>query len=356
MTTAPDLTPRHVSRGIVAHPLGVSCTVTGTGTRTGTRDSRPGRSLNDWRVMAGLRRAAEHGATFLDTSDSFGGGHSERLIGRFLRDYPEGHFRLSSKVGRIRGSAPHPYAGRHIHHQLEQCLENLYVEYVDVYTLESLDFGPDDRYLGSAIDQMRALRDVGHIRTIGLRLPHPGYGASPAVRAAQARRFVYLFEQIKPDVIWTVFNALLPAVPLGGENAFAFAARHGAGLVLAGPLAHGLLTARTLSERSAPKSRGAGGTSWCTPRSWAAIRSGLRSLRGRFGDEPGTLTRLALRFCLQQAAHSIVVVGVTGEEYADEIYACLGNPLTDTELAVLDDVYARVRLALAGSAVSDGWV
>jgi len=340
-----DLAPRHLCRGLFVHPLGVHCGAIGTS----VPEPGPGaRGPNDGRFLDGLRRAVERGATLLDTADSYGDGHSERLIGRFLREHPNESLYLSSKVGKLRGSAPHPYAGRHIHHQFQQTQENLYVDELALYFLDSFDFGPGDRYLGTAIDQMHTLRQMGSVKAIGMRGPHAGYGASPAERAARAERFLYLFRLIKPDVIWTRFNALTPAIALEGEDLFAFTERHGVGIMMAAPLAHGLLTddsLRRVVPRSEPPDRRPNGIAF-TPRSLERIASGLQVLRERFGDAPGTLTRLALRSCLQRADNCVVVVGFTGEHQVEENFSCLGAELDDTELALVDEVYAGIRAGI----------
>ncbi|MEU9254502.1 aldo/keto reductase [Streptomyces sp. NPDC048270] len=194
--------------------------------------------------------------------------------------------------------------------------------------------------MGTAIEQMHTLRQIGAIKAIGMRGPHPRYGASPAEQAAHAERFLYLFRLINPDVLWTPFNALTPAIQLEGENLFSFTARRGVGLILAAPLAHGLLT----GNRARP-----GQQDWCTtseaftPRSLEAVASGLQVLREHFGSAPGTLTRLALRSALQRADHCIVVAGLTDERQANENFGCLGDALTDAELTLIGDVYARIR-------------
>ncbi|MER5550012.1 aldo/keto reductase, partial [Streptomyces sp. NPDC002589] len=256
--TAHDLGVRHLCRGILTHPLGLHCDVP-------TDHTFPGGSARASRFLAGFHRAVEQGATFFDTADSYGCGHSERVLGQFARQNPDLALQLSSKVGQIRGSAEHPYAGRHIHHQLEQTLENLYAEELHLYTLDSFDFGPGDRYLGNAIDAMRTLREVKAIRAIGMRGPFTHYAASAEEWAAQAERFLYLFRLIKPDVVWTRFNAFTPAVSLEGQDLFAFTARHGVGLVLAAPLAHGVLVgkgAESPSSRAPVPPRRAGLVPW----------------------------------------------------------------------------------------------
>ncbi|MEU8759492.1 aldo/keto reductase [Streptomyces sp. NPDC048659] len=335
-----DSTKRHLGQGLYAHPLGVNCGAIGVA--EGPKQTQ----VSDGRALDGLRRAVELGANLLDTADCYGAGHAERLLGRFLREHPDEKLLTSSKVGHVRGSAPHAYAGRHIHHQFQQTLENLYIEELDLYTLDSWDFGPQDRYLGGAIEQMRTLREVGAVRAIGMRGPYVPYGATPAERDACAARFLYLFRMIKPNIIWTRFNALTPVITLEGEDLFAFTARHGVGVILAAPLAHGLLTGRgprntTPSPGSAVRPAGA---RILTPEKATSVTAGMQPLRVHFGNEPGALTRLALLFCLQRADHCAAVVGFTSTAQLEENFGCLSGPaLTATELQVIDTAFAQIR-------------
>ncbi|MFF7098411.1 aldo/keto reductase [Streptomyces rubradiris] len=342
--TASDLGLRHLCRGTLAHPLGIHCDIP-------TDHAIPDGLARASRFLAGLQRAVERGATFFDTADSYSYGHSERVLGQFGRQNPHLELQLSSKVGQIRGSAEHAYAGRHIHHQLEQTLENLYAEELHLYTLDSFDFGPNDRYLGNAIDCMRTLREVKAIRAIGMRGPCTHYAASPEEWAVQAERFLYLFRLIKPDVVWTRFNAFTPAVSLEGQDLFAFTARHGVGLVLAAPLAHGVLVGKggeSPSSRRAPVPlRGAGPMPWLRDR----LDEQLRVLRHHFGDAPGTLSRVALRSFLQRGDQCVVVAGFSTAEQVDENFSCLGDPLTELELGIIDDVYAGLRAQVRDAAL-----
>ncbi|WP_405749341.1 aldo/keto reductase [Streptomyces sp. NBC_01411] len=333
--TAQDLGLRHLCRGILTHPLGLHCDVP-------TDQMLPDGSARASRFLDGLARAVGNGATFFDTADSYGCGHSERVLGQFARQRPDLALQLSSKVGQIRGSAEHPYAGRHIHHQLEQTLENLYAEELHLYTLDSFDFGPGDRYLGNAIDAMRTLRDVKAIRAIGMRGPFAQYAASTEEWVAQAERFLYLFRLIKPDVVWTRFNAFTPAVSLEGQDLFTFTARHGVGLVLAAPLAHGVLVGRG-TESSSPHEPAPPRRAGLMPPVRNRVDEQLRVLRRHFGDAPGTLARLALRSSLQRGDQCVVVAGFSTAGQVEENFSCLGDPLTELELGVVDDVYTGLR-------------
>ncbi|GHE11963.1 oxidoreductase [Streptomyces alanosinicus] len=289
-------------------------------------------------MLDGLRRAVESGVDLVDTADFYGSGHAERLIGKVLREFPGHTVQVAGKVGHVRGSASHPYAGCRLRHQLEQTLENLYLDALAVYTLDSYDFGLGDQHLDPVIEQLQAMRDLRQIRAVGLR------GPDSRDSARHIRRFRELFDRIRPDVVWTQASGLLPlAILEDGEDLGAFTARHGVGLVVASPLAHGALVggcpARALAALEGRALADADAAAM-------VIDRGLAELSLRFGGAPSSLVRLALRFTLQAASHAVVVVGVGDERQVEQYFSCLAGPLSDEELAEVQEVFTRIRIGL----------
>ncbi|MYS33620.1 aryl-alcohol dehydrogenase-like predicted oxidoreductase [Streptomyces sp. KhCrAH-43] len=332
--TSSDLAPRRLAPDLTARPLGIS---SGT-SRWAPTAARP----QDARLLAGLRRALHSGGDvdgvqLLDTADSHRCGHAERLVGKVLKEHPGHKVQVASKVGRVQGSAPHPYAGPRVRHQLEQTLENLYLDQLAIYTLESYDFGRGDRYLDPVVEQMQALRDLGQIRAIGLRGP----GSHSSQRSI--RRFLDLFDRIRPDVLWTQASGLLPLADLGeSEDLGAFAVRHGVGLVIASPLAHGVLAGGCVDRALAAWPSAAADRGAVT----AAVTHGLAQLAGMFGSSPPALARVALRSLLQRVQNAVLVIGVDDEQQHRYDRGLLGRPLSEQELAAVDEVFARVRSML----------
>ncbi|MFF7644106.1 aldo/keto reductase [Streptomyces canus] len=322
------LNTRSLAAGLSLKPLGVS-----TGT---SRWDFPRQPIDDGVIVRGLRRAIELGASFVDTADAHGEGHAERLIGKVLREYRNAEVHVISKVGQLRGSAPHPYAGPRVRHQLEQTLENLHQEDLALYVLDSYDFGPGDRYLGPVIEQMHALRDLGDIRAIGLR------GPTSAASLDELRRFHLLAEEVQPDAIWAQVSGLLPAAVLeGGESLIEFTVRKGMGLVIASPLEHGVLAGRR-TRRALTRLCSEG---ICPEEAFAVVEGALRELAVRFGGGRDTLAGLILRMSLQQAPHAVVTVGVAEEHLVDECFALPGE-LVEDDLLYIDHTYSRIRIGL----------
>ncbi|WP_433358866.1 aldo/keto reductase [Streptosporangium sp. CA-115845] len=341
-----NLRPRWLSGTVAAHPLGVGCW--GIGGPFSNLETPMGWSTaNDARSLDGLVAAVECGATLFDTADVYGHGHSERLLGRLLRRYPREQIQLSSKVGYVRGTAAHPYAAPQLQHQLSQSLQNLGVEDLDLYFLHHLDFGQDDQFLPEAIDQMRALRQMGLVKAIGMRGPHPMSGDRSGDHPARLARFRWIFHLLRPDVLWVRFNPLTPELRIDDEDLFTWTARQGVGLLLAEPLAGGLLTGKY--DPAHPPAFGIGdhrrGKRWFTPAGLAVVDDGLTPLRHRFGTGHHDLARVALWYCLQRAEHSAVLAGFTHPEQVSANYTALGDPLTPEELAFAEAAYAQLRAA-----------
>ncbi|MFB8310132.1 aldo/keto reductase [Streptomyces sp. NPDC055961] len=321
-----DLTRRPVAPGLLLKPL---CVGTGT-SRWSVGTSRP----DDEKLLDGLRCAVESGVELVDTADSHLHGHAERLVGKILKENRGHQVQVSSTVGRVLGSAPHPYAGPRVRHQLEQTLENLYLAELAIYTLESYDFGNGDRYLAPVVEQMRTLRDLGQIRAIGLRGPD-GCSSPRSVR-----RFLELFDEIRPDVVWTRANGLLPLPDIGdGENLGAFTDRHGVGLLIASPLANGILAGGRprMETRAADRAE----------KQTAALDRGLAVLADRFGPSSDARLRVALRFILHQAQNAVVAVGVGDRAEVSRYFDCLDGPLCATDLAVIEEVFQLIRNAMS---------
>jgi methylglyoxal reductase len=301
-------------------------------------------TADDDASLRGLARAFELGATLFDTADVYGLGHSERLLGRFLRQVRREAVVLTSKVGYFRGTAPNAYQPPHLRHQLEQTLDNLGTDYLDVYLLHNFDFGPNDAYLPAAIEQLRSFQASGLVRAVGMRGPHrlatERLATPKAERADKHARYQEVFALVRPEVLAVRCNLLTPDGP---EDIFAFAARHGTGVLINKPLAQGLLTGKYDPARRPIFGPGDHRLRkrWFTRQALSVVHEGLAPLRQRFGERPQDLVRVALRYCLQRADNAAVLVGFTTPEQVEMNLTCLGAPLTDDEVA-----FVRVKMAL----------
>lgn len=117
------------------------------------------------------------GVRYFDTAPMYGGGASERLVGRALAAHPRGDFVLSSKVGRlVRGDKPVPrgedplwrfdFTADGIRRSVEESLERLGTDRLDVAFVHD----PDaflDLATAESYPALQRLRDEGLVGRIG---------------------------------------------------------------------------------------------------------------------------------------------------------------------------------------------
>ncbi|MET8538312.1 aldo/keto reductase [Streptomyces sp. NPDC005065] len=353
--TASPLPQRRLIGKWDEHPLGVGCWPVG-GLASNLNLPMGWAPVEENAAVDGLLKAHAMGATVFDTADVYGLGHSQRLLKKMLAQVPRDSVRITSKIGYFRGTGPNAYTPLNVHHQVQQSLENLGTDYLDVLSLHNTDFGPRDDYLEDALETLRALRRLGTIKAIGMRGPHrlasDRYSLDQADRENKRDRFVYLFDRVKPEVVFTRYSPITPDVTLGeeDEDILSFAARRGVATVIYKPLVHGLLTGKY--DPDAPPVFGAGDIrsrkSWFTQPALAVIHRGLQPLRERFGPSAQDLAGVALRYCLQRCPDSIVLTGFTSPDQIEANYAAVNEPLTPQDSAFARETYEALRTELDG--------
>jgi methylglyoxal reductase len=345
------LAHRTLAGGLRVHPIGIGCWAIG-GPDTNLGLPMGWSTADDTASLRGLATAYDLGANLFDTADVYGHGHSERLIGQLVATVPRDSLVLSSKVGYFAGTAAHAYVPTHMRHQLETTLENLRTDHLDVYFLHNAEFGEDDCYLDGAVEQMRAFQSEGLIKTIGMRGPHRYASERVNVpkdqREDKYARFRHLADIIRPDYLAVRYNALTPPPFAGQQDIFAFAAQRGASVLINKPLAQGLLTGKYDPAR--PPAFTAGDhrlrKAWFTSRALRIIDDGLKPLRDRFGHSTPDLSRVFLRYCVQHADNTAVLVGFTGPQQVTQNLTCVERPLTAQDLEFVRAAAGRLQQQL----------
>ncbi|GAA3508790.1 aldo/keto reductase [Actinomadura keratinilytica] len=333
------------------HPIGIGCWAIG-GPATNLGLPMGWSTADDAASMRGLETAYSLGANLFDTADVYGHGHSERLLGRLVATVPRDSIVLSSKVGYYRGTAAHAYQPAHMRRQLHTTLENLRTDHLDIYFLHNANFGPHDRYLEPAIQQMRAFQQQRLIRAVGMRGPHRYATDRLAIPKKQREdkhaRFRYLFHKVRPEYLAVRYNALTPPPPAAEQDIFAFAAEHGVSVLINKPLAQGLLTGKYDPDNPPVFAEGDHRLRkrWFTRDALVAIHQCLAPLRERFGSSTGDLARVALQYCLQRADNAAVLVGFTTPEQITQNLTAIDRPLSAEDLAFVRATAQRLHQRL----------
>jgi aryl-alcohol dehydrogenase-like predicted oxidoreductase len=299
-----------------------------------------------------LDAARQAGISLFDTADVYGRGLSEKRLGQMLAEATREQLVISSKVGYYaRDGYTHPYQPELMSQQLDQTLTNLRTDYLDIYALHSGDFGPEDRYLPSAIEHLRKARDCGRIRAISMRAPHEFTVERASLETAvgrKANRFLQLFRQIEPDIISVRHNMLGPRYGEDETDIFSFAVQENVGVLLKQVLGQGLLTGR--HDPHSPPTFVLGDhrrrKEWFTKPGLEIFAEELQALRERFGARPEDLVRVAVRYALQTAPSAVALVGTHTSSQIISVTNGLGSPLSSADVSYVQSIGLRIRTRL----------
>jgi aryl-alcohol dehydrogenase-like predicted oxidoreductase len=285
-----------------------------------------------------IQRALDGGINFIDTSNSYMHGESERIIGQALKANGRRHQTIvATKVHYPVGPGPNDRGNsrRHIIQACEDSLRRLGTDYIDLYQTHRPDFDiPLDETLGALTDLVRQ----GKVRYIGSSTA-PAWHVLEALMVSQLRGLARFVTEQPPYNLLDrrIENELLPMCQ-----------RHGLGIIPWSPLAMGLLAGRYADASNLP------------PGSRAAQRGGIYAERvTQQGIEVGNqFVALARGHGIDPAQLAILWVkdqpGITAPIIGPRTVAQLENLLPVLGMSLSDELRAACdALVPPGSAVAN---
>ena len=254
---------------------------------------------SDTESLAALRRSIDLGLNFIDTALAYGDGHSERLVGRVVKECGR-RIWIATKVppkNQLWPARPgigieKVFPADYVIRKTEESLRNLGVESVDLQQLHV--WNPE--WTGGD-EWRRAFEDLKHsgkARFFGVSInDHQPDSALDLIRTG-------LIDTVQ--VIYNVFDQSPE------RNLFPLCREHNIGVLARVPLDEGALTG-TITEA----------TKFETGefRDWyfrgdrkKQVAERVSALKKDLEDVPGTLPEIALRFCLSSPAVSTVIPGM----------------------------------------------
>ena len=175
-----------------------------------------------------MQAYTDAGGNFIDTADIYGGGLSEKIIGKFLRNSRKQLF-IATKQGRRSDDGygwPQNFSYDAMKRQVESSLENLGQSQLFLEQLHCIP--PDEMRSGKVFDHLRKLQQEGSIRY---------FGAS----VETTEEALVCLEQEGLASLQIIFNLFRQHV---ADELFEKAAEKGVALIVRVPLASGLLSGR----------------------------------------------------------------------------------------------------------------
>ena len=248
---------------------------------------------------AALARAVELGVNFFDTSDFYGFGHSEEVLGSALLPVRP-QVVIATKVGLLDATGVQDFSPAHIERSLEASLRRLGTDYIDLYQLHN---PPPDLLKRSdqTLATLERLRTSGKVRALGISLRTPDDGL------AAVRDLGFQCLQVN-------FNLLDQRAVDNGL--FDLCTERNVGVIVRTPLVFGFLTGRySASDDFDPSDHR---RQWSAEQleRWADAHQLFATLIDfKNGETP---SQFALRFCLSFECVSTAIPGMLKAEHVSE--------------------------------------
>ena len=289
--------------------------------------------VSDEAAMQVLHTAADSGVTFFDTADVYGDGHSEELVGRFLRERADSSIMVATKMGRRADPhEPNEFTAENFRAWNDRSRRLLGVDTLDLVQLHCPPapvYHSDDVF--DVLDEMVA---EGRMKAYGVSV-------ETVEEAMTALRRPHL---ASIQIILNIFRRK----PL--EDVLPAAKAVGVGIIARVPLASGLLSGKFSEETTFAatdhRTFNRHGESFDQGETFSGVPfdEGVAAARevAELCPEGVTPAQFALRWVIDQDGVSVVIPGASRPEQASANAAAGSLPaLTPEQLAAVEDVYDR---------------
>jgi aryl-alcohol dehydrogenase-like predicted oxidoreductase len=275
--------------------------------------------LSDEEGIRVVHHALDRGVDFLDSSDMYGWGHNESLLGRALAGGRRDKVVLATKFGQTQqpGGA-NGVDGRpaYVREACEASLKRLGVEVIDLYYQHRVDpTVPIEDTVGAMAELVRA----GKVRALGLSEAKP-----ETIRRAHA---------VHPIAAVQSEYSLLYRVE--AEETLATTRALGISFVAYAPLGRSLLTGQVRQASDIPQGDGRGRHPRFAGDNLARNLERVAAIEAVARAKDATPGQVALAWLLAQGPDIVPIPGTKRAQRVDENLAALGVALSAEELARL---------------------
>jgi aryl-alcohol dehydrogenase (NADP+) len=304
--------------------------------------------------------ALDAGVNFIDTSDTYSEGESERVLAKALKGrrenvvlatkcfFPPGRTGFTSSAGRNinEGGGSRRWIMRAVEHSLQR----LETDYIDVYQFHRPDWDTD---LEESLAAMTDLQRAGKIRAIGSSAT-PAEWIVEAQRVAEQRHLARIRSE---QCIYSIFSRRVE------ESVLPTCQRNGVGVMVYAPLAGGWLTGKYRRNEPLPAGSRATGRmgrmgTWNAERPEVQRKYELVEELNALAQEAGhSLTHLAMAFAAEHPAVSSVIMGPKTLAQLEDVLAGADIRLSQDVLNRIDTIVPPgIRLDPKESFIPNPWI
>jgi aryl-alcohol dehydrogenase-like predicted oxidoreductase len=292
---------------------GLRVSVIGLGTMVHAGHFGP---MKDEESLSAIDAALEVGVNFIDTSDAYGAGYSEALLGKALKGKRDKAI-LATKGGNImvgpnRGKTD--FSTDYIGRVMEESLKRLQTDYIDLYQLHNP--GVEVIRNGDVWELLERRKKEGKIR-------HYGVSINKLEEAAAA------IEGGRAETVQIEYNLLVQGP---ADTVFPLAKEANVGIIARAPLRRSLLAGKlTLADQQRFQGEDVRARTFAGD----VFATELKKVEAlRFLEKPGrSLAQAAIAFCIADPAVGVVIPGARDAKQLRENAAAAEIHLSEEELA-----------------------
>jgi aryl-alcohol dehydrogenase-like predicted oxidoreductase len=285
-------------------------------------------ATDDASSLAALNRAYELGCNFFDTTDIYGHGHSETLIGQALKGWQRDNVFIATAVGQDFSEAAQAKAGGvkpnfsadYIRKAVDASLQRLSVDVIDLAQLHTPPLELIQH--GQIFEVLREFKQQGKIRFYGIAIHDPQEGIQ-AIQLGQV------------DAVQAIYNLFDRRVE---KHLIDLCAQTQTALIIREPLARGFLSGHMPENRIFEK--GDNRAVWPKPLVAKRVQAANR-FKSTIPESYTSLSQLAIAYPLANPVVSTVIPGCKTPAQVEENLAVANlPPLTSETLDAITNIQA----------------
>jgi aryl-alcohol dehydrogenase-like predicted oxidoreductase len=277
-------------------------------------------------AITAIRRARELGVNFFDTAQAYGFGASERMLGKALRDEltrdrsqlviaTKGGLRRTDS-GLVRDSSP-----EWLRRGVDASLTALGIDHIDLYQVHWPDPAVPAAETAGTLRDLIAEGKIGHVGVSNYDVAQmTEFAATLPVETVQPP--YHLFRR-------DIERELLP-----------YCRAHDTGVLVYGPLAHGLLTGTLTPETTFSSDDWRSGSAVFIGGSYRRNLATVRTLEKLAADRGITVSQLAIAWTLANPAVHVAIIGARQASHVEDSLGAAEVFLSDADLAEIDTIMA----------------
>ncbi|WP_424963052.1 aldo/keto reductase [Ekhidna sp.] len=282
-------------------------------------------------ALEAMKKSYDMGITSIDTAPVYGFGHSEKLVGKAIKEIGRDKLEILTKFGfnwktekgeyqfpTTDGGKTHAYAGRDgIMQEVEDSLKRLGTDYIDLYQIHRPDATTP---IEETMETLKELQQQGKIRAIGMsnHTVELMKEADQVIDLASTQSpYSMIYRKIEKDII-------------------PYCLEEGVGILAYSPLQRGLLTGKIKSDHEFKGDDHRADNKFFKEPNRSRTNAFLDQIKPIADDHGVTLAQMVINWTVQREGITAALVGARNAKQAEENAKSMSFKLSEEEINTIN--------------------